>query len=155
MAKESLITDEIRAAMSNVVVSPPQLVEMKAIRDYASAINWPDPPDPLYIDEEYAKSTRFGGIIAPWSFYTSMGRNIRPLRLPLPPYRVSMNGGNDYEYFHPFRPGDVITTTHKIVDVYEEEGRAGRLIFTVTERTYTDQNGEAKGILRHTNIYQY
>ena len=155
MTQESIITDEVRVALCNEVVGPPECIDMKAIRDYATAINWPDPPNPLHIDEEYAKSARFGGIIAPWSFCTSLGRNIPPLRLPLPAYRVGMNGGNDYEYFQPIRPGDVIMTKHKIVDVYEQEGRAGRLVFTVTERTFTDQKGEVKGIFRHTHVYQY
>lgn len=155
MAQKSMITDEVRATIGNEVVGPPELVEMKAIRDYAIAINWPDPPNPLHVDEEYAKSTRFGGIIAPWSFYTSLGRSVPRPRLPLPTPRVGMNGGNDYEYFQPIRPGDVITTTSKITNISEREGRAGILIFTVTERTFTNQKGEVIGISRGTGINQY
>lgn len=155
MAQESLITDEVKAAIGVEVVGPPELIEMKAIKDYAKAINWPDPPNPLHIDEEYAKKTRYSGIIAPWSFYTSLGRGVARQRVPLPPARVSMNGGNDYEYFLPIRPGDVITTSSKIVDIIERDGRAGKLIFTHSERTFTNQNGEIVGIARGTGISQY
>ena len=57
-----------------------------------------------------------------------------------------MNGGNDYEYFQPIRPGDAITTRSKIVDISEREGRAGKLIIVLTERTLTNQKGEVVGI---------
>ena len=155
MAQESLITDEVRAAIGVEVVGPPELIEMKAIKDYAKAINWPDPPNPLHVDEEYAKKTRYGGIIAPWSFYTTLGRGMPRQRVPLPPARVGMNGGNDYEYFLPIRPGDVITTSGKTVDITERDGRAGKLIITTSERTFTNQNGEVVGIAHGTGISQY
>jgi acyl dehydratase len=137
------------------VVGTTEMIEMKAIRDYAKAIAWPDPPDPLYVDEENAKSNRFGGIIAPWSFYTTLGRKGTGPRLPLPAPRVSMNGGNDYEYFQHIRPGDVITTRSKIVSVSEREGRAGMLIIAETEKTFINQKGEIVGIFRSSSIRQY
>ena len=155
MAQESMITDEVRAALGTEMVGPPELIEMKAIRDYAGAITWPDPPNPLHVDEEYAKNTRFGGIIAPWSFYTSLGREAPMPKLPLPEPRVGMNGGNDYEYFQPIRPGDMITTRSKVIDVSEREGKAGKLIIVVAERTYINQKGEVVGISRSTGLRQY
>lgn len=155
MAKESLITNKVMAAIGVEVIGPPELIELKAIKDFAKAINWPDPPNPLHFDEKYAEKTRFHGIIAPWSFYTCLGRNVPRQRLPLPPARVGMNGGNDYEYFLPIRPGDVITTRSKIIDIVEREGRAGKLILTTSERTFTNQRGEVVGIARGTGISQY
>ncbi|HEY41035.1 MAG TPA: MaoC family dehydratase [Dehalococcoidia bacterium] len=155
MAQETLVTDEVKAIIGVETVGPPELIEMKAIKDYAKAINWPDPPNPLHVDEEYAKKSRHGSIIAPWSFYTSLGRGVPRQRVPLPPARVGMNGGNDYEYFLPIRPGDVITTTSKIVDIVEREGRAGKLIITTSERKFTNQNGEVVGIARGTGLSQY
>ena len=155
IAEESMITDEVRAAIGIEVASPPQLIEMKAIKDYAIAIAWPDPPNPIHVDEEYAKSTRFGGIIAPWSFYTSLALGVPQSLLPLPPPRVVMNGGNEYEYFQPIRPGDVITIKCKIADIYERVGRAGKLIFVIIERTFTNQKDEVVGISQSTSIRQY
>lgn len=155
MTQESMITDEVKAAIGVEVVGPPELIEMKAIRDYAKAIAWPDPPAPLHVDDEYAKSKRFGGSIAPWSFFTSLGRKGTGPRLPLPAPRVGMNGGNDYEYFQHIRPGDVITTRSKIVSVSEREGRAGILIIVETEKTFINQTGEIIGIFRSSSIRQY
>lgn len=155
MARESMITDEVKAAIGVEMVGPPELIEMGAIRDYARAITWPDPPDPLYVDEEKAKSSRYGGIIAPWTFYTTLGRNGTGPRLPLPAPRVSMNGGNDYEYFRHIRPGDVITTRSKIVSVFEREGKAGPLIILETEKTFINQKNETVGIFHSGSIRQY
>jgi hypothetical protein len=155
MIQGSMITDEVKAAIGVEVISPPELIEMKAIRDYAKAITWPDPPDPWYVDDEKAKSNRFGGIIAPWSFYTTLGRNGPSPRLPLPAPRVSFNGGNDFEYFQHIRPGDMITTRSKIVSVSEREGQAGILILAVTEKTFINQRGEVVGISRGSSIRQY
>ena len=47
-------------------VSPP--IAMSDIRKWAIAVHWPETPPPLYWDEEYAKTTRYGGIIAPLDF---------------------------------------------------------------------------------------
>ena len=38
------------------------------IRRWAIATYWPEKPPPVYWDEEYARSTRWGGIIAPEDF---------------------------------------------------------------------------------------
>jgi len=59
-------TEEMRARIG--VESPPRVsppVDKSLIRIWAISLAWPEPPDPLYWDEEYAKKTRFGGIIAP------------------------------------------------------------------------------------------
>src|SRR5207302_1306356 len=38
------------------------------IRRWAIATYWPEKPPPIFWDEEYARSTRWGGIIAPPDF---------------------------------------------------------------------------------------
>jgi acyl dehydratase len=155
MVPASMITDEVRAAIREEVVGPPELIETKAIRDYARAIAWPDPPGPLYVDAEYARVHRYEGIIAPWSFYTTLGRNAPGPLLPLPAPRVSFNGGSDYESSQPIRPGDVITTRSRLVSVTEREGQTGRLVIVVTEKTFTNQRDELVGIAKSTGIRQY
>ena len=41
-------------------------VEKGAIRRFADAV---DDPDPLYYDEEYARNSRYGSMIAPPGFF--------------------------------------------------------------------------------------
>ena len=68
MDRVSMITDEVKTAIGSEIVGPPESIEMGAIRAYAKAIAWPDPPDPLYFDSGAVKKNRFGDIIAPWTF---------------------------------------------------------------------------------------
>jgi hypothetical protein len=154
MARASLITDAVQAAIGSEVTGLPELVEMKAIRDYARAVAWPDPPEASYVNIE-SNEGRPGGLIAPWSFFLTLGRHGLALPLPLPPPRVSMNGGNDYEYFHPIRLGDRITTRSRLVGVSERQGRMGPLIIVVTEKTLTNQRGEVVGVFKSTSLRQY
>jgi hydroxyacyl-ACP dehydratase HTD2-like protein with hotdog domain len=56
-------------------------------------------------------------------------------------------GGGDWEFHVPIKLGDVITCTTHVADLYEREGKAGKLLFIVTETGITNQRGElaAKG----------
>ena len=158
---ESYITEEMRATLGkerDKRVSFP--VDKSAIRQWAIAINWPEPPDRLYWDEEYAKKTRFGGIIAPPYFnpfayhvdeQRMRGPATRPQGSTVPGTR-SMNGGGEAEYFAPIRPGDVITSVNSVVDYTEREGRLGRMLFTIAETRWTNQQGELVRVYRATNI---
>lgn len=160
MSEESLITPEIRAMMGQEVESPGQeVVDTTAIRRYAAAIG---DLDPLYLDEEYARKTSYGGIVAPPTFvfdvsnniFTEVGEDGREKgRVTLPGLRVA-RGGNEWQFFEPARPGDVINRKRKIAEIYEREGRrAGKILFVVTETSYTNQRGQLLGINRETLMF--
>ena len=40
-----------------------------------------------------------------------------------------MAGGLEIQYHDPIRPGDVLTGTRTLTDIYEKQGRSGPLIF--------------------------
>lgn len=63
MAEESLLTAEIKAMVGQETNLPilEEIGKTSIIR-YAHAIS---DLNPLYFDEEYAKKTEFGGVIAP------------------------------------------------------------------------------------------
>jgi acyl dehydratase len=165
MTTESLITDEARAmigAEGKPVTGYP--VTDYEIRRFAYAV---DDLTPLWLDPEYAGKSRYGGIIAPPLYYSIPFAGDRPLSdlkedgLPggdtgflMPPLRSTrlIQGGQELEFFEPIRPGDVITRRPRLADVYEREGRSGRLAFVVTENTYTNQRGEVVVIERQTLI---
>jgi acyl dehydratase len=125
-------------------------VERGAIRRFAEAI---EDRNPLFNDEHAARATRFGGMIAPPTFCRSMGS-------PIPDVRISalgqsfrgLDGGSEWEYFVPIRPGDRITVQTKLVDLRESEGRLGPMIFITMETTYTNQFGELCVTQRSTGI---
>lgn len=162
MAEETYITKEMQARIG--VESPPSVsypVDKSLIRNWAIAINWPNPPDRLFWDEEYAKTTRFGGIIAP-PYFNPFAYHIDEDRmrsrvegrggLQTAPGTRPLNGGGEAEYYQPIRPGDVITSVSKVVDLYERQGRLGRMLFTISETRWTNQRGELVRIYRGTGI---
>ena len=138
-------------------VSPP--IAMSDIRKWAIAVHWPETPPPLYWDEEYAKTTRYGGIIAPLDFNPFAW----PVHRDPPPVgRESaqgggvgtrgMNGGSTDEYLIPMRPGDVITSSTALVEWNERQTRLGLTLFTISETRWTNQKGELVKIRRFTGI---
>jgi 3-methylfumaryl-CoA hydratase len=152
VAQESLITDEIRSWIGHE--TPPWTIEATKldIKRFAVAT---DDLNPLYLDEEHAKQSPYGGLIAPPLFYMAPLTNPVPEselrtdglpvegKFPIPPTPLPrlMDGGTEIEFFAPIRAGDTITGRCKITDIYQKEGRTGPLIFVVRECRYTNQKG--------------
>ena len=136
-------------------------VERGAIKRYADAV---DDRNPLYWDEEYARDSRYGSILAPpgffgWPTRWTEGMPILPelvdkvsAILAQAGYRRSLDGGIEYEFFCPVRAGDVLTALTRILDIYEQEGKTGKLFFLVVETTYTNQDGNLVAKVRRTLI---
>jgi hydroxyacyl-ACP dehydratase HTD2-like protein with hotdog domain len=61
--------------------------------------------------------------------------------LPKFPLEKAMAGGLKIEYHKPVRPGDWLTSTRTLTDIYEKQGRSGALIFyeTVMDIVNDDQ----------------
>jgi acyl dehydratase len=123
-------------------------VERGAIRRFADAIG---DTNPIFNSEHDARDTRFGGMIAPPTFYRSLLAPVPEVKLEMPTAR-GLDGGSDWEYFKPVRPGDRITVQTKIADLRESEGRLGPMVFTTTETSYTNQFGELCALQRSTGI---
>ena len=121
----------------------------------------------VYTDEDAAKATEAGGIIAPPTFVQASAQfdpnyGLRPkIGQPWfgsgknPTGRVASAGGGGggnggglhaeqhYEYHRPLRAGDVLTSETKPGKTWEKEGRrSGKLIFSESVTEYRDQNGE-------------
>ena len=145
---DSVITQEMRDAVG--VESDPLThdVERGAIIKFAEAI---DDPNPLFNDEEAARNTRYGGLIASPTFLRSMPPGPLTVELPIP-YPESLDGGSDWEYFGSVHPGDRITVTTKIADLYERQGRLGNMLFIIYEIKYVNQFGSVVALQRRTNI---
>ena len=113
-------------------------IEKGHISRFAEAIG---DENPLFSDEIKARNSRYGGIIAPPTFY----RALRPGSLPESaesPFTRNLDAGSDWEFFEPIRPGDRITVTIKLADVVEREGRLGKMIIITRETRYENQLGQ-------------
>lgn len=70
------------------------------------------------------------------------------------PQAALLHGEEEYVYARPLRIGDVITCVARVVDVYEREGRSGRLRFVVIEYEGCDERerrvflGRTVGVVR-------
>ena len=144
-------------------------VEKEVIRRFADAV---DDSNPLYWDEEYAKKSKYGSIIAPPGFISSPWFSNRPTKWPKRDATASdataglrpalanaglgrgLDGGMEYEFFAPVRAGDTITAESTIKDIIEREGSTGKMAFIISETTYTNQNGELVAKARGTSIHR-
>ena len=147
-APATLITQALRDSLN--VWGEPQVshpVDHSDLRKWAISVYWPDMPPKLFWDEAYAKTTRWGGIIAPREFNPFAWPIHRPAdRMPKPAKRAvgerSMNGGQKETYGVPIRPGDVITAKTALVHMEEKVGKLGLTLYKSTETHWTKQKGE-------------
>ncbi|GAT14640.1 FAS1-like dehydratase domain-containing protein [Mycolicibacterium thermoresistibile] len=130
---------------------PPSFpIDRSDIRRWAIATYWPEEPPRLYWDEEYAKTTRWGGLIAPADFnpfawpVTRGDDGPSALVMPAPgePGQRMLNGGVAFQYGVPMRPGDVIRGRWRIKDATERAGRLGQMLYIRLERQLHNQHDE-------------
>ena len=137
-------------------------VEASHVMMFARSIG--DPND-IYYDEDYAKSTDQGGVIAPPTFVQASAQFdpdyfLRPkigqewfgsAKEPtgITKKRESSGGGGGlhaeqhYVYHRQLKVGDVLTAEVKPGKSWEKEGRrGGKLLFSETVTEYRDQNGK-------------
>ncbi len=137
-------------------------VEKGAIRKLANAA---DDQNPLYWDEEYARNSRYGSIIAPPGFFgwpTKWTRGC-PLfseataelmsALAKVGYSRVLDSGVEYEFLSPVRAGDTLTASSTIKNIVERKGQGGKSVFMVTETTYNNQNGDLVAKVHQTFVY--
>jgi acyl dehydratase len=123
-------------------------VSRDVIRHVAYAI---DDYNALYLDEEYARTTRWAGVIAPPGYLYGHGR----LYLAWPQllgrivdsegYEFDMpdNMGDDWEFFRPARPGDTILSHSRPLDASVKHGaRTGLMVLTRSKTEFVNQRGE-------------
>ena len=154
-----------RAAQEPVTVSE--------LRRFVQAIM---DPDPIYWDEEYARRTRYGGVVCPPLFpvhyfrtpvnapdpleagfgrdpnFDGIGVERRGLpEIPIPLKRI-LNAGNETEFYQLAKPGERLTAQHRIADIFEREGRSGRMVFVVIETTIWNDKRELLLVSRQSTI---
>ena len=142
------------------------LIEASHIMMFARSVG---DSNPIYHDEEYAKSTEIGGIIPPPTFAQSSAQFdpeyfLRPKvggegwfgsgkeATGSKPSSGSGGGGGaamglhaeqHFEYHLPVKAGDTLSATTKAGKAWEKESkRAGKLKFSESVTEYRNQNGD-------------
>lgn len=138
----------------------PDPVGQAFIRQFALSVG---DMNPHYVDQSFAEKSKYGGIIAPPTMVCetmyyhdgSVDEAGGPAnRFTLVSMGTEIRGGNDYTFHQPMRPDDVLTARWKAKEVYEKQGRTGRLLFLVYEIRYTNQRGELLATNDEHIVYQ-
>jgi N-terminal half of MaoC dehydratase len=151
-------------------------VDRTAIMLFASAIG---ETNPVYWDEDAARTTPLGGVIAPPTFTAAAAqwdpdyglRGVRQIPTPTPPSErpARARGEGDagggggasltrvlhaeerYEYFKPLHPGTTLRVSSFPGKAWEKEGRrGGTLRFSESIREFRDETGDL--VLRATTV---
>lgn len=146
---DTLVTQEM-IDTQGVWTSPRQSPPIAAsdIRRWVIATYWPQTPPRMYWDEDYARTTARGGIVAPPDFNPfawPVERPARPAGAAVGPggrRLTGMNGGQTDTYGVPMRPGDVITARSRLRDWNERQGRFGLMLYTFSELEWRNQRDE-------------
>ncbi len=129
-------------------IDPPHVreVEKGSIRRYAEAVG---NANLLYSDEEYAKKSPYGCIIAPPGFFgwatasVPQSEGIIGLMTALieEGYAGILDGGMSYDYFLPVRAGDTLVASPKVKDIKMKTGKLEMAVCQF-ETSYLNQNGD-------------
>lgn len=112
-------------------------VERGGVKKFATALG---DPHPLFIDEEYAKKTKYENNIAPVTFPITLNYGIiEELKLP---GAGLIHGEQKFHYNRPLFVGEDVYCYRKVEDYTEKKGGSGFLgILTITNYG-DDSNGE-------------
>ena len=128
-------------------------VERGRIKDFARAIG---DLNPLYLDDEMGRASRWGDIIAPPTFPITFrderadsGAMLKDLGVDI---SRLLHGEQEFEFFRQIRPGETFLCRTKITDIYEKAGRSGPMAFVVRETAVTDGDNEIVAKMRHITV---
>ena len=142
-----------------IILRAPDEIGRSSLRQYALAIG---DFNPIYSDREFAQANGLRDVMAPptlicdtWQYVDSdmdergdlLGRGpIRELE--------GLRAANEYEFFQPIHPDDVVTAHWTVKDVYEKTGSTGSLVFQVIETTFYNQLEELLARNTETMFYR-
>lgn len=120
------------------------LVTEDLIRHYADATG---DTNPLWRSQEYGRTTRYGGIIAPPRFLDFITPTYGGVAIPFSdiPGMVPLNGGNSVNWYKVIRPGDKFSVTDQFtgcIEITKPEKPIPRLFKLTSIRTYYNQRDE-------------
>lgn len=124
----SLLTPDLLATIGRKSEPQREIVTRRDIRKYAVAT---DNRQRKYLEGDQAPPMFHVSLfwdVVELDQLTPDGVSVDTL-LPKFPLEKAMAGGLKIEYHKPVRPGDWLTATRTLTDIYEKDGRSGALIF--------------------------
>ena len=123
----------------------------EALLDFAALMGT---TNPIYRDPKAAHAQGYRDIIALPAIVMLQGT------VPLVPpeldfHGMGINAGYECTFFEVIYPGDTLTFSTCLVDMYEKTGRSGIMRFVVRETTVTNQHGNIVAVLRNPFILDW
>ena len=145
------VIENLRSRIGKEEYTDTYEIEKGLIRKFSQAIG---DPNPLWLDEEYAKKEGYENIIAPPTLILALGWDEHEQQFkPYMPYNSGVHGSTEVEFYEPVKPNDVITVKCKLADVKGKKGkRFGDMVFLLFERVYTNQKQQLVAICRQTQV---
>ncbi|PLW81559.1 hypothetical protein CWI75_15125 [Kineobactrum sediminis] len=136
----TLLSDELLATIGRQSAPHRELVTRRDIRKYAIATG---NRQRKYLDGDQAPPMFHVALfwdVVELDELTPDGVSIDTL-LPKFPLEKAMAGGLEIDYFKPVYPGDWLTATRTLTNIYEKHGRSGPLIFYEVDMQIVDDAG--------------
>ena len=145
---QSLIPPEAKKMIGmETPLGGPLEIEKGAVLKLARALK---DTNPLYTDEDAAKKSKYEKLLVPITFfdYNVPSGDEREITWKIPlSVKHRVRGEDEIELLHPIYVGDTVRAKSKILDIYEKQGKAGKLVFVVAETEYINQHGTL--VMRH------
>ncbi len=137
----SLLSPEIKSWIGRAEPAMTVEVSRREIVKYAVAT---EQVRPAYLDGDEAPPMFVFGLFRPVVPMDTLGPDgLAPTAaMPELPLKRIMAGGTKMIIHAPIRPGETLIGTRTLIDIFEKEGKQGRLIFLVHELRVTTQAGE-------------
>ncbi len=123
------------------------------VRRWVQAMDY---PNPVHWDEEFARKSKFGGIVAPQSFTVCMdyGHGAHPASVGVLPNSHLIFGGEEWWFYGtPIRPGDKLFQSRRFDGYSVSDTKfAGPTVFARGDTFHRNQHGAAVAKERSTAI---
>jgi acyl dehydratase len=133
-----------------------ELIEPCSATDIRRWVMAMDYPNPIHWDHEFAKASKFGGIVAPQSFAVAIdyGHGAQPACVGHIPGSHLIFGGEEWWHYGPrLKPGDRLTQRRWFHDYKVSDTKfAGPTLFSRGDTLHTNQHGTPVSKVRSTSV---
>jgi acyl dehydratase len=133
-----------------------ELIEPCSSTDIRRWVMAMDYPNPIHWDHEFAKASKFGGIVAPQSFAVAIdyGHGAQPACVGYIPGSHLIFGGEEWWHYGPrVKPGDRLTQKRRFHDYKVADTKfAGPTLFSRGDTLHFNQHGTPVAKERSTSV---
>ncbi len=134
-----MITEEMKARIGKQLNTKILCIDQRMVDQYLEAIG---DSNPIWKDKVAAMKAGYADIPVPPGLLSTMQMEGDSPSLHMPEQSHlggAVDGGGEWNFFHPVYVGDVICVTRTLQGVKERQGKLGSMILNTFEVTYMNQ----------------